>query len=806
MTTRTPQVGVRLAVLDGKIVERELKKFGREGEQALSRIQRSSRPARKSLKAVDAAVSELSSSAVNLSSNLGAAGAGLRAMGPAGVAAAVGIGAITLGLAKVVSSSRDAARSIAEVGDAARRAGVDVEPFQELQIVAERNRISIDALTDGFKELNLRADEFIFTGGGPATEAFQRLGFGAEELRDKLQDPSGLLVEIIGRLEKFDRAAQIRISDELFGGTAGERFVELIDRGSDNVQSIIEESRELGLIFDQEVVSRAEDLDSELTRAYQTVDRNLKRALLDVAPAAERLSYFLATSIAGLSSLVDLTRDVEDQQTGLVQEKYITLLNRRAEALERLRDLEKRSDPRFDPQIKTARDDIARFDKDLKRIQAVLDKRSGYRPDFEFDPVVKDTFTESVTEADRTAAEAWQKRILTVAEKRKKSLEEINRLEKLGQLTAEEASRARVQAEEAYASAIKKTGKTGRQAEAKLLREVQSLLKASATPAAELQKRLQRIAELQGDGVFDRASGGNGEAAANAARVQAMREYLGAAEDTAVALERLQELAQSGLGADALAAQVTLAERAGKSFGETMTEVSDRVSDGLTDAMFAAGEQAESFGDIMKRLALQLARDFANMQLRGFLGQITGGFSGGGSSIFSSLLGLLTGRGSASSAVMTATAGIYHDGGKIGPGGRTRQVPMSLFANAERRHNGGFIKPGERPIIAEDGERVLTMAMQKNAAQTISSLASLAAQPSAVPAAASQAPVINIYAPPGMEVETQQRQSSSGGLETDVLIREVDRGLASRITDGTSQTAKAISNRFALNRANALSG
>src|SRR5690606_5005138 len=99
----------------------------------------------------------------------------------------------------------------------AKRAGVEVEAFQQWGYVARQNRIDIGALTDGFKELNLRADEFVVTGKGSAAEAFQRLGYTANDLKQKLQDPSNLMLEIIGRLEGLDKAAQIRIADELFG-------------------------------------------------------------------------------------------------------------------------------------------------------------------------------------------------------------------------------------------------------------------------------------------------------------------------------------------------------------------------------------------------------------------------------------------------------------------------------------------------------------------------------------------------------------------------------------------------------------
>lgn len=57
---------------------------------------------------------------------------------------------------------------------------------------------------------------------------------------------------------------------------------------------------------------------------------------------------------------------------------------------------------------------------------------------------------------------------------------------------------------------------------------------------------------------------------------------------------------------------------------------------------------------------------------------------------------------------------IMHTGGIVGGGGLpTRSVPMSLFAGAPRYHGGGLIgqkplKPGERPIIAQDDEEMLT--------------------------------------------------------------------------------------------------
>lgn len=55
-------------------------------------------------------------------------------------------------------------------------------------------------------------------------------------------------------------------------------------------------------------------------------------------------------------------------------------------------------------------------------------------------------------------------------------------------------------------------------------------------------------------------------------------------------------------------------------------------------------------------------------------------------------------------------AGVKHEGGVVGSGGRSRDVPASWFAGAPRYHTGGVVglAPNERPIVAEVGEEVLT--------------------------------------------------------------------------------------------------
>ncbi len=201
-------------------------------------------------------------------------------------------GVVGMGVAGILSQIQQVAKGVAEIGDEAKQAGLSIQAFQELKFVAEQNRVGVDALVDGIKELNLRADEFISTGSGSAAEAIGRLGYGAEELQRKLKDPSELFTEIIGKLQQLDRAAQIRIADELFGGSGGEQFVQLIEQGEKGIRATIRQAHTLGNVMSDELVTRADELDKKFNAITTSVGTGLKTAIV---AAATELQNFIAS-------------------------------------------------------------------------------------------------------------------------------------------------------------------------------------------------------------------------------------------------------------------------------------------------------------------------------------------------------------------------------------------------------------------------------------------------------------------------------------------------------------------------------
>lgn len=277
-----------------------------------------------------------------------------------GLAAGAAIGA----LEGIRQAAIDSTKSVLELSDQAKMAGVSFKAFQQLKIVAEQNRVGVDALTDGLKELSLRADEFIQTGAGSAAEAFQRLGYDSEELARKLKQPDQLFLEIIGRLEKFDKAARIRIADELFGGTGGEKFVQLIDQGEAGLRRQIKAAEDLGLVMDEQMVKKAEEVNQKFQVISNTITTYVKAAIVDAVSAWFRF--------------LDSYNDFQNQQQGTLESRQKEIMgekNRIAQARQTALDNPNLSDRARTRAVSTFDDQLRKLNEEEDKIIAVMSQR-----------------------------------------------------------------------------------------------------------------------------------------------------------------------------------------------------------------------------------------------------------------------------------------------------------------------------------------------------------------------------------------------------------------------------------------------
>lgn len=221
-----------------------------------------------------------------------------------------------LGIGALFAGARSAAADLAQMNSEAQKAGLGVEAFQRLGYAAQGALVNIDAVTDGLKEMQLRADEYVVTGQGSAAEAFKRLGLSVDDVKKQLNDPEAFFQTIIDQLATLDKASQIRIADEIFGGTGGEQFVRFLSQGVGYIKRMGQEAEATGNVLSAELVQRAVEIDRAFAKLSTTVGTNLKGALVGV--------------VSLMRDFTDMLNSTEAQSAGTLQRR-IDLLKAAAE-------------------------------------------------------------------------------------------------------------------------------------------------------------------------------------------------------------------------------------------------------------------------------------------------------------------------------------------------------------------------------------------------------------------------------------------------------------------------------------------
>lgn len=523
-------------------------------------------------------------------------GTSLKGIGAAFAGGLIG-GTSVAGLQQIAGAVRDVANSVAMIGSQAKMAGLSTKAFQELSYVAEQNRISVDALADGMKELQLRADEFIVSAGksGSGAEAFQRLGYSVDDLKTKLQDPSALLVDIIARMEQLDRAAQIRISDELFGGTAGERFVELLDRGASGIRSMIKEANEFGLILDEGMIAKADEIDRKFNLISKTIGTRVKGAIV-------RMS-------GDVLAFMDRMQEFEEQQSVTLNSQLSSLGMKRLEnenEILRLRAEKEDSigilGPAFDRSIEKLEKANQEISATEKRILDVLDTRSKDVGDSAAEAVPDITKLNTALQGTQPATDAAAKGMKSYADAIRALKGEIPEL-------AEEVANldARAKIDKAYRAALSNARSVGEANQAYALRQ-QALAAIGKEKPAQLPK------------VMD-----NSDEAKEKARQQIEAYSAIVADAQEFITSQQQEATALGMSADAAAAfrnemdMLNQAKRDGLDLTDKQRQEIRQYAQGMAHAEKSTRQLAQSQED-----AAELSRFFGESAVDALTGIATG--------------------------------------------------------------------------------------------------------------------------------------------------------------------------------------
>lgn len=682
MTSREKEVGIRLSVKDKDLVERALKSLGKEGQEALERIEKAADKSAVSLQALNAAAGVADKGMQRLKTGVALAAAGIATGFTLGIRAAISR------LEEMDRMSAQVDRALANTGNTAKTSAAELADFAD-QLELRTGRAAEEIMAIGGNLATFKFDHEVFYRSIELANDMSAAWGG--ELRQNLE---GLSRALADPEKGFAMLEKRGISLSEAQGDLVKRFMAVNDLASaqrvilNALEADVKGVAEEGMTPMQRATLAAEkaieNLFEDLVRGEEGGDdlrlsvERVARTLSDpnVLAAVRMFGKILIDSLrialefiggvaAGLQRLMDFFSDLEGKSdAGLESAAYDA--EQRIAVLQRQIDEKKAQVARegnlnagiANLDITEWQNQIAELRAQEAQIREMQDRRAAAASltapltspfsitpsdsDGDLPPPVLTKDQEREQARAMQEAQRLTERLRTAAEAYATSLAQVDTMLARGLITQETHNRA------VAAAAIEFAG--------------------AASTAEEYRLAQDALVRALADGIVTEQQ--------YTEAVEAMTQRrLAASNDWITGLER---------GLDRIA-------REGRNFGGDIEDTLVSAATGFEDALVEAFKTGKlEWGDLRE----QIMADVLRMGIRQGLGGL-------GSLVSSFIPGFGGGMN------FGVQAGVGHDGAIFGAAKIARVVAPEVFAGAQRHHTGtDFLKPGEVPFIGMRGEEI----------------------------------------------------------------------------------------------------
>lgn len=299
---------IKLSVKDADVIRRALAGVGKDGEAALKKIEAAAHPASAKLKLVDAAAAQTRAGFERFAARAGPIGEVIGAIGPRGLAAAAGIGAVAVGVGVLTTKALAAIKAMDDLDDSAAALGVGTGYLQSIRFAAQQLGSDAEETNGALEKLTVNLGDIGRGEGESALKAFARLGINVRNSAGEIRTIQDLLPELADRLSRVaSQNERNSIAQDLFGrGNVG--FVRALQGGSDALEENIRLAREMGAVVDEEMVRKGAAAENQLSALSQVIGANLNVALLDLAPVLVAGASLLAEFAKGVTDVAQTTK------------------------------------------------------------------------------------------------------------------------------------------------------------------------------------------------------------------------------------------------------------------------------------------------------------------------------------------------------------------------------------------------------------------------------------------------------------------------------------------------------------------
>lgn len=234
-----------------------------------------------------------------------------------GMMVAAGVTAVVTGLVSSLTEAVDLARSVGDNIDKSSRAmSISTDAYQEWSHVLDINGASITDLNRGL--MNMRR----LMGGGEASKEFtdgmDRLGLSARVANGEITDTESLLKASLKALADYEGTDRDYIAQAIFG-RGGTKLNAMFDGTSKDIDDLIQQAHDLGLVMSEESVANAAAYNDAVTNMNASIEAFRVSLVEGALPALTEVANTVARIVAFLNprnaqkSLSDMFGDSDDK-------------------------------------------------------------------------------------------------------------------------------------------------------------------------------------------------------------------------------------------------------------------------------------------------------------------------------------------------------------------------------------------------------------------------------------------------------------------------------------------------------------
>ena len=534
------------------------------------------------------------------------------------------LGGIAAGLAAGLAGGglRQAVADVAELANQSEKIGIAAEDLQVYRVAAQQVGQTSQAATLSIQRFSRRVAEAA-NGTGELAKTLDQYNISATDADGRIRDINDVLGDLADAIADAETGSeQLRIAFKAFD-SEGAGFVNVLKDGREGLDQFREEARRAGLILDQALIERAEELDRRLTILAETISVRFKAAILTVAetignafdPApqfafgaeleanrqrAEELAGQIerleqsgrGVGRVGSGTLGRLRNELEALRA-LDPQTILAGFNAQiAEAAQRLADANRRNDNTARAAMRTL---IAQRDEFLATLRQAAEQQR---------------LLEQSTEAPSTRPPV-ETGGTTPEQQAQQLIDALNRQQVALRLTSEEMA--------LYDASQLAAKVSSADLRAELLQTADAFLRASES--AQEQQRLQAAAAQLRDSIrtpYDEA-------------FDALDLYDELLEKNLITIDEWGEATTRALteAGDALEELNKDGEKTGTLLEDVFEEVGDQIERSITDAVASASLSLESLGDLATSIFDSIARQIIQTRIASPIAEGIGGFIDG---------------------------------------------------------------------------------------------------------------------------------------------------------------------------------